>query len=95
MSVSSRASLLLVFSLLFGLWTAAVHGPDHDTALAHADDCVVCVFAQGLGSGASAAAPSLVLADVSSVIPVVGPWSTIYGAPRAQVRARGPPLNPV
>lgn len=94
MRASSRANLLLILTLLFGVWTAAVHGSEHDATLKHIDDCAVCVFAQGLGSSVTPATTSLVLADAPSFVPVLSPRTAVCAAPRSQIRVRGPPLNP-
>lgn len=83
--------MLLVLSLLFGLWIAGAHGPEHQGLVAHDDPCAVCVLAQGLAGGLAGALAGLVL---------VGGWLFTRGfRPQAQTakradrpRVRGPPL---
>lgn len=82
--------LLLIASLLFGLWTAAVHDPDHAGRAAHPDVCAVCAFAGAVGSGLAAAIIGLLIAAT-----VVAPAPFAFRAPRfsrrAPIRVRGPP----
>lgn len=83
------SSLLLVLSLLFGLWTTAAHDPDHDSA-SHGDHCAVCVVAHTLGNGLSAYTPGLILATHragrAERRPVLSPRNA-----RLAPHARGPP----
>lgn len=82
--------LWLAASLLVGLWTAAAHGPDHAAALAHADQCAVCVLAQGLDSGLAPGIATLRLA--AAPLPRAAHLvSHLRERAPAQVRARGPP----
>lgn len=83
---------LLLASLLFGLWVAAVHGPEHPGLLAHADDCAVCVFAQGLGGGLAASLANLLLAKAAEPDGVVQAPARPELRPR-HVRVRGPPSH--
>jgi hypothetical protein len=84
---------LLVASLLFGLWAAAVHGDHAGAPAAHADACAVCAFTGGLGGGLHAAVAALSLGVAASVFaaPRVLPPRR---ARRLAVRARGPPSQP-
>lgn len=80
---------LLVASLLFGLWTAAVHG-EHAGPAAHADACVVCAFSAGLGGGLPAAVAAFAPCAAAAVFAVAA-MPAPRPARRTAVRVRGPP----
>lgn len=82
---------LLLASLLFGLWTAAVHGPEHPGLMPHADDCAVCVFAQGLAGGLGTSLALLLLAKAARLVRCERQASR-PPLRAQQVRSRGPPL---
>lgn len=83
--------MLLVLSLLFGLWVAGAHGPEHQGLAAHDDPCAVCVLAQGLSGGLANALTGLVFAAGWLFASGFRPQAQI--ATRAdRVRVRGPPL---
>lgn len=85
-------ALLLVLSLLFGLWVAAAHGPEHPGLVAHDDPCAVCVLAQGLG-GALGYTPLALLLAVGFVLVVARPLVVRALRPVRRIRVRGPPLE--
>lgn len=84
--------LLLIASLLFGVWTSATHDADHAAAGAHADVCALCAFAGAAGNGLAANALALLFA--ACTLRFAQPSQTAPRlARRAAVRVRGPPAR--
>lgn len=83
--------MMLVLSLLFGLWVSGAHGPEHQGLAAHDDPCAVCVLAQGLAGGLATALPGLVLASGWLFARCLRP-PALTARRHDRVRVRGPPL---
>jgi hypothetical protein len=82
---------LLVLGLLFGLWTAAGHDPDHASASAHPDACAVCAFASG-AAGALPATLALLLICAGAILSSRPAAPAAHAAAPSCVRVRGPPV---
>ncbi|MGQ0697345.1 MAG: DUF2946 family protein [Panacagrimonas sp.] len=82
--------LLLVASLLFGLWASAQHAPEHAGTAAHHEICVICAFAHGNSAGP---ANSLAQLDLKAPALAFQPIdnTAVPAGYRAPSRARGPP----
>ncbi len=88
----TRSHLLLIVSLLFGLWMSAAHSAEHLSTLAGHEACEVCIFNSGLGSGLQLAPASLpfLTRDTPDALKIEA------SMPVASVplhHARGPPRN--
>lgn len=82
--------LLLIASLLFGLWAAAMHDSAHAGVGSHVETCVVCAFAGAAGAGLASSALALLFA--ACTLPFLRAVQTAPGvASRAPIRVRGPP----
>lgn len=80
---------ILLASLVYGLWVAAAHDPQHAPA-AHPDTCAVCAFATGAAGALPVLLCLLVFAPVRLVFRV-GAIPAPRRVTRARVRVRGPP----
>ena len=91
MRSSRRAlvSLLLAFALVAGQWLASAHETDHGLQ-AGTHGCAVCVYAQGLGSGALPAIPHLDIGP-SAERPEVAAAASPLAATVRNHPIRGPP----
>ncbi|TDU23226.1 hypothetical protein DFR24_4749 [Panacagrimonas perspica] len=81
---------VLIASLLFGLWMAASHDPNHAGTVKHPDACAICAFAGSAGGGLVSVVAALVLAAIVCFFaPLAVPPARV--ARRSPIRVRGPP----
>lgn len=82
-------STVLALAVLAGQWLAAAHEPEHALQL-DAAHCVVCVYAQGAGTGALPATPLLAL-EVRADAPIPCIAASPLAATLRDHPIRGPP----